>query len=88
MGLPIISLFYLKNKNYKSVRNLAILSISLTLISIYFQVLYNNHLVSIGDCEAIEGINGEVIFLCTVPITVTFCLNFINILIMKFSRNK
>lgn len=87
-GLPIIALFYLKNKNYKRVRNLAILSISLTLISIYFQILYNNHLVSIGDWVAIEDTNNAVVFACTILITVTFCLNFINILIMKFSRNR
>ena len=87
-SLPIIALFYLKNKNYKRIRNLSILSISLTLISVYFQILYNNHLVSIGDWVAMEDTSGAVVFACTTLIAITFCLNFINILIMKFSRNK
>lgn len=86
--LPIIAIFYLKKKNYKRVRNLAILSISLTVISIYFQVLYTNHLVKIGDWIAIEDTNGGVVFACTVLLAITFALNFINLLIMKFRKNK
>ncbi|WP_317368375.1 hypothetical protein [uncultured Tyzzerella sp.] len=87
-ALPIIAIFYLKKKNYKRVRNLSILSVSLTVVSMYFQFLYINHLVKIGDWIAIEDTNGGVVFCCTALIFVTFSLNFINLLIMKFNKNK
>ena len=86
--LPIISVFYLKKKNYKRAINLVILSISLTIISTYFQILYNNHLVRKGDWVAIEDTSGGVVFSVTTLIVVTFVLNFITLLFVKFNKNK
>ena len=74
--LPLALTFF-KNINYKKAYIFSILSLVLTIISIYFQFVYTNHLVKIKDWIAIEDTNNGVLFACTALILGTFILNFI-----------
>lgn len=82
--LPLILIF--KNINYKKVSIFSILSLILTIISVYFQFIYTNYLVKIEDWSAIEDTNDTVLFFCTVLILGTFILNFI-LLKIKYKKN-
>lgn len=84
--LPLVAIWFLKNKDYKMVRNLAIVSLGLTIISLNFQFIYTNYLVYKGDWIAIEDTNNGVLFAVGVLTSVTFGLNFINMLVVKINN--
>ncbi len=84
--LPFIAVVFLKKKNYKIVRNLVILSLGLTIISLNFQFIYSNYLVRIGDWGALEDTNNGVLFCVTGLTVVTFGLNFINMIVVKINN--
>lgn len=84
--LPFIAVVFLKKKNYKIVRNLVILSLGLTIISLNFQFIYSNYLVRIGDWAALEDTNSGVLFCVAVLTVVTLGLNFINMVVIKFNN--
>lgn len=52
-------------------------------ISIYFQILYNNHLVNIKDWTAIMDTIGALVFVSSVLLIVTVALNVIVLLIYR-----
>lgn len=78
--LPIINIINNKKINNKNWANLSVISMGACATSIYFQFLYNNHLVSINDWTAIMDTIGTSIFLSSVLLVVTIILNIITLI--------
>lgn len=87
-SLPLISLTKIKNINSKNFIIFSMLSFAFTVLSLYFQFVYINYLLKKDDWAAIYDTNNAVLFCCTVLITVTFGLNLINFIILKFNKSK
>lgn len=79
--LPIVNIVNHKKLNNKNWANLSVISMGACATSIYFQILYNNHLVNINDWTAIMDIIGSSVFLSSALLVVTIILNIINLLI-------
>lgn len=77
--LPIINIINKKlyNKNWS---NLSVISMGACATSIYFQFLYNNHLVNINDWTAIMDTIGTSILLSSVLLVITIILNIITLI--------
>ncbi len=84
--LPIIAIKFLKRKNYKMVRNFSIVSLGLTTLAISIQYLYIDYLVYKDNLSALYDTNSALLFCITVLITITFLLNFINMLFVKINN--
>lgn len=81
--LPIINIVNHKKLNNKNWANLSVISMGACATSIYFQILYNNHLVNINDWTAIMDIIGSSVFLSSALLVVTIILNIINLLVYR-----
>lgn len=81
--LPIITIINNKKTENKKGALLSFISMAACMISVYFQFLYNKHLVNISDWTAIMDTIGSVIVLSGILIGVTILLNGINL----FSKN-
>lgn len=77
--LPIINLVK-RNKNEKWALY-SIVSVSACVISLFFQIVYNDHLVRIGDWTALMDTSGAVVWLSLILTVVTILLNIITIVI-------
>ncbi|GAA0824802.1 hypothetical protein [Clostridium tertium] len=73
--LPIISLMQYKKHKNKSWIILSIISISSCAISLFLQIIYNNHLVQINDWSALMDTTDALVFVSAVLIVVTIILN-------------
>lgn len=73
--LPIISLMQYKENKNKSWIILSIISISSCVISLFLQIIYNNHLVQINDWSALMDTTDALVFVSEVLIVVTIILN-------------
>ncbi|MBU6135322.1 MULTISPECIES: hypothetical protein [Clostridium] len=73
--LPIISLMQYKENKNKSWIILSIISISSCVISLFLQIIYNNHLVQINDWSALMDTTDALVFVSAVLIVVTIILN-------------
>ena len=81
--LPTISIFQYKNNKNEKWGVFSILSLSMCSISIYFQIIYTNHLVNISDWSALMDTNNALVFVASVLIIVTLTLNSINLFIYR-----
>ena len=83
--LPVISL--IRNKKNLSHHTVifSTLSLSSCAISLYFQLLYTNHLVNISDWTAMMDTMGATLFAASVLLIITIILN---LLLMLTSHKK
>src|SRR5690606_10694989 len=81
--LPIVNLTRYKNNDYKNWRTFSVLSMSTCAISLYFQILYNYHLVKIGDWSALMYTTGAVVFVAAVLLISTIILNAITMFVYR-----
>lgn len=79
--LPIISLMQYKKHENKSWIILSIISISSCAISLFLQIIYNNHLVQINDWSAIMDTTNALVFVSSVLLVVTISLNAVTTMI-------
>lgn len=84
--LPIINIVNHKKLNNKNWANLSVISMGACATSIYFQLLYNNHLVNINDWTAIMDIIDSSVFLSSTLLIVTIILNIITLLMNNFKK--
>lgn len=82
--LPMINIVNYKKLNNKNWATLSVISIGACATSIYFQLLYNNHLVNINDWSAIMDIIGFSVFLSSALLIVTIILNIITLFMYHY----
>ncbi len=80
--LPILNIAQYKNNN-KNWGVFSMISLSMCSISIYFQIIYTNHLVNISDWSALMDTTNSLVFVTSVLIVVTITLNIINFIIYR-----
>ncbi|PGK51957.1 hypothetical protein CN918_29645 [Priestia megaterium] len=86
--LPIVSLVKSNKQEQKNWIVLSIISLSACAISICFQVLYQNYLVTIEDWSAIMDTMGSVALVSTVLLIVTILLNVITLILYNLTIRK
>lgn len=84
--LPIINIVKHKKSKNKNYAILSVISMGACATSIYFQLLYNNHLVNINDWTAIMDIIDSSVFLSSTLLIVTIILNIITLLMNNFKK--
>jgi cytochrome c oxidase subunit 4 len=85
---PIISIISYRRGNQKNWITLSILSMSACIISLWFQIIYNNYLVKIEDWSALMDTTGALVFVSAVLIIITIILNIINLFLYKNRLSK
>ena len=80
--LPILNIVQYKNNN-NNWGVFSMISLSMCSISIYFQIIYTNHLVNISDWSALMDTTNSLVFVTSVLIVVTITLNIINFIIYR-----
>lgn len=73
--LPLASLMRFKKNNHSNWVVLSMLSFSACAISLFFQIIYNNHLVKIEDWSALMDTMDAVAFVSGVLLVITLLLN-------------
>lgn len=81
--LPIINIIRYISGNQKNWITLSILSMGACIISLWFQIIYNNFLVMIEDWSALMDTTGALVFVSAVLIIITIILNTINLFLYK-----
>ncbi|UOQ50480.1 hypothetical protein MUN88_00980 [Gracilibacillus caseinilyticus] len=79
--LPVINLVRYKNNDYRNWGVLAVISISACAISLYFQIVYDYHLVEIEDWSALMDTSGAVVRVGGVLLIGTLLLNAITVIV-------
>ena len=79
--LPVVNIFRSRNNNNWVV--LSMLSICACVISLYFQLLYNNYLVKIEDWSAIMDTSGGVVVAGSVLLVITLFLNIMTFVVYR-----
>ncbi|MGP4072982.1 hypothetical protein ACTWQB_10570 [Piscibacillus sp. B03] len=77
--IPIIALVYDKQRESSNLAVLAFMSISACAVALFFQIIYQNHLVRIEDWAAIMDTTGALVKVGAVLLLVTLVLNTIMI---------
>lgn len=77
--LPIINIVNHKKFNNKNCTIFSVTSMGACATSIYFQILYNNHLVNINDWSAIMDTIGSLVFVSSTLLVITIILNIITL---------
>ena len=75
--LPIINLAKHDKHEHKNWSMLSAISLMACAVSLYFQILYNNHLVNIEDWSALMDTSYAVSFVSAVMLLITVTLNVI-----------
>lgn len=81
--LPIVNIINHKKLNNKNWITFSFMSIGACATSIYFQILYNNHLVNTNDWTAIMDTIGSLVFVSSALLVITIILNSITLLIYR-----
>lgn len=81
--LPVINIVQYKNNKHRNWGVFSIISLSMCSISIYFQIIYTNHLVNISDWSALMDTTNALVFVTSVLIILTLTLNAINLFIYR-----
>ncbi|HAE41415.1 MAG TPA: hypothetical protein DCG34_00660 [Clostridiales bacterium] len=76
--LPISNMMRVKNSRNSKWFITSILSISACAVSLFFQIIYNNHLVKTEDWSALMDTRSAVVFASGVLLVVTLMLNLVN----------
>lgn len=81
--LPVINLMQHKKHDNRNWVVLSTISLSACAISLFFQILYTNHLVNICDWTALMDITNSLVFVASVLIVVTIILNAITLIVYR-----
>ncbi|WP_318614901.1 hypothetical protein [Sporosarcina sp. YIM B06819] len=73
--LPVVSLMRYIQGGHKNWAAFSVMSVSACAISLYFQIVYNHHLVTIGDWSALMDTTGALVKVGAVLLIVTIVLN-------------
>ena len=84
--LPIISLARRNKAKNQNWIIYSMLSISVCAISLYMQILYQNHLANIGDWSAISDTTSGLVFVSLLLLATTLVLNIIALVINMKKR--
>lgn len=80
---PIVSILKFKNKDHKYWVVFSVISMGACAISLFFQILYNYHLVKIGDWSALMDTLGTIAFAASVLLIGTIIFNAITLIIYR-----
>lgn len=80
---PLVNLMRHEKHDHRNWVAFSIISISACSISLCFQIIYNNHLVKIGDWSALMDTTGAVAFVSTALLIVTIILNVITLIVYR-----
>lgn len=86
--LPIVNLIRNGKRGHSNSFVLSILSMGACIISLWFQILYNHHLVEIEDWSALMDTTGTLVWVSAVLVIVTIILNIINMFLYKNRLSK
>ena len=81
--LPVVNIMKYDTGGHKNWVTLSILSISACAISLWFQILYNHHLVEIQDWSALMDTTGTLVRISMFLLIITVVLNGINVFFYK-----
>ena len=81
--LPVINLMQHKKDENRNWVVLSTISLSACAISLFFQILYNNHLVNIADWTALMDTTNSLVFVASVLLAVTIILNIITLFVYR-----
>ncbi|WP_411167882.1 hypothetical protein ACH36K_12120 [Clostridium sp. MB05] len=81
--LPVVNLMRYKKNDNRNWIVLSTISLSACAISLFFQILYTNHLVNIWDWTALMDITNSLVFVASVLIVVTIILNAITLIVYR-----
>lgn len=73
-GIPVVFLVR-KTTLVNSPVWVVFFSLSSAIVSLFFQIIYTNHLVDIGDWSALLDTQGGVVFAASVLLSITAALN-------------
>lgn len=86
--LPIVNLIRYKKGGHGNWITLSISSISACTVSLWFQILYNYHLVEIEDFGALMDITGALVWVSAILVIVTIILNIVSLSLYKNRLSK
>lgn len=81
--LPAVNLMRHGKQDHRDWIVLSIMSISACAISLWFQILYQDHLVKIADWSALMDTTGAVAFVSAVLLIVTIILNAVTLIVYR-----
>jgi uncharacterized membrane protein YhfC len=77
--LPIGGILFLKAKHPQSWSSLAAMSFAACAIAIFFQMMYNQHLIDINDISALLDTSKAVTMISGILLVITVMLNALNV---------
>lgn len=81
--LPVVNLMRHEKRDHRDWIVLSIMSISACAISLWFQILYQDHLVKIEDWSALMDTTGAVAFVSAALLIVTIILNAVTLIVYR-----
>ncbi|WP_212391464.1 hypothetical protein [Sporosarcina beigongshangi] len=81
--LPIVSLMRYKQGRHKKWAAFSIMSVGACAVSLYFQIVYNHHLVTINDWSALMDTTGALVKVGAVLLIVTLVLNTATLIVYR-----
>lgn len=81
--LPVVNIMKYNIEGHKNWLTLSVLSMSACAISLWFQILYNHHLVEIQDWSALMDTTATLVRISMALLIVTIVLNGINVFFYK-----
>lgn len=86
--LPIIMIIKTKKGSNVNALILSVLSMCACTVSLWFQIIYNDHLVKIEDWSALMDTTGALVIVSSVLIIVTIILNLLSLFLYKKGFSK
>ena len=81
--LPVVSLMRYKQGGHKNWVAFSVMSVSACAISLYFQIVYNHHLVTINDWTALMDTTGALVEVAAVLLIATIVLNVATLIVYR-----
>lgn len=81
--LPVVSLMRYKQGGHRNWATFSIMSVSACAISLYFQIVYNHHPVTINDWSALMDTTGALVKVGAVLLVVTIVLNVATLIVYR-----
>ncbi|WP_342508269.1 hypothetical protein [Sporosarcina sp. FSL K6-2383] len=81
--LPVVSLMRYKQGGHKNWAAFSVMSVSACAISLYFQICYNHHLVTIEDWSALMDTTGALVKVAAILLIVTIVLNALTLIVYR-----
>lgn len=76
---PIIGILFFRKKYLQSRFGLSVLSFAACAIAIFFQLMYNQHLIDINDISALLDTSKAVTLISGILLVITVILNALNV---------